>query len=101
MRADGAQLPRPEGEVAPAALENGVHGEGGGRDPTEEKAGRGNGGGSPLPALPGPSATAARPSRQQRLSVTASSPNFRFRERGPARAGRKSCGSGVLRGAVL
>lgn len=64
---------------------------------TEAKAGRGNGGSSPLPALPSPSTTAARPSRQRRLSATAASPNFRFRESGAARGGRKSCGSGVLR----
>lgn len=68
---------------------------------TEEKAGRGNGGGSLLPALPGPSATAAHPSRQRCPSATAASPNFRFRESGAARAGRKSCGSGVVRSAAL
>lgn len=62
VRPGGAQLPRPEGEVAPAALENGMHGD---LLSTEQKAGggeRGGGGGDGAPLLPSPP---AQPSRQR------------------------------------
>lgn len=39
VRAGGAQPPRPEGEVAPAALENGVHGAAAGKGPQGARRG--------------------------------------------------------------
>lgn len=56
VRPGGAQLPRPEGEVAPAALENGMHG---GLLSAEQKAG--GGGGKRQEAAEGAAAEAAEP----------------------------------------
>lgn len=85
VRPGGAQLPRPEGEVAPAALENGMHGD---LLSTEQKAGgggRGGGGGGGAPLLPSPP---AQPSRQRRRPGTAAPWRFRFQGRaGPGGAG--------------
>lgn len=52
MRPGGAQLPRPESEVAPAALENGVHGGGEGEGPAEENTTGTERGGGACPAPP-------------------------------------------------
>lgn len=109
MRPGGAQLPRPEGEVAPAALENGVHGGFLSAEQKAEGGGRGGGGGAPLPpgscrtaltaapAAPEPQPRGVSASRATRRGALAVAESRDASGRAlPAGRGRGSCPSAQL-----